>query len=220
MVTIFLMAFYDIINENLNKCKLNKNIRIRFNPKEKSLNNFFETIKSFGNLYCNSFQFRECPNNINENMKYTISGDNKNIVIAEKNVMMGVLCVNELDKAIEEHKWKIKILKTQSKRINIGIAPIDFDFNSDDPYYNGWYLYCYDLTLWSGPPQNYSDKNSGLSKINDEIIVIMNMKKKALKFIINNEDKGDSYTNIPIDKPLFPAVLLKHQGDSVEIIEC
>ena len=46
------------------------------------------------------------------------------------------------------------------------------------------------------------------------------MKKRTLKFIINNEDKGDSYSKIPIDKPIFPAVLLYDQNDSVEIIEC
>ena len=47
----------------------------------------------------------------------------------------------------------------------------------------------------------------------------MNMNKKTLKFIINNEDKGDSYTNIPTHKPLAPAVLLKQNNDSVEISE-
>jgi hypothetical protein len=45
----------------------------------------------------------------------------------------------------------------------------------------------------------------------------MNMKKRTLKFIINNEDRGDSYKNIPIDKPLFPAVMLYYSNDSVEI---
>ena len=45
------------------------------------------------------------------------------------------------------------------------------------------------------------------------------MKKRTLKFIINNEDKGDSYTNIPIDKPLYPTVLLYRKDDSVEITE-
>ena len=44
------------------------------------------------------------------------------------------------------------------------------------------------------------------------------MKKRALKFKINNEDKGDSYINIPIDKPIFPAVLLYDQNNSIEII--
>ena len=47
----------------------------------------------------------------------------------------------------------------------------------------------------------------------------MNMKKKTLKFKINNEDKGDSYINIPIDKPIFPAVLLYDSNDSIEITE-
>ena len=82
----------------------------------------------------------------------------------------------------------------------------------------GWYYYCDGSTLYSGPPFNYSGKSSGLSKVNDEIVVvIMNMKKRTLKFIINNEDKGDSYTNIPIDKPIFPAICLDYQNDSVEI---
>ena len=68
-------------------------------------------------------------------------------------------------------------------------------------------------------PFNYSNKSSGLSKINNEIIVIMNMKKRTIKFKINNEDKGDSYINIPIDKPIFPAVILVHKNDSIEITE-
>ena len=36
--------------------------------------------------------------------------------------------------------------------------------------------------------------STNLSKINDEVVIVMNMKKKTLKFIINNEDKDDSYT--------------------------
>ena len=48
----------------------------------------------------------------------------------------------------------------------------------------------------------------------------MNMKKRTLKYIINNEDKGDSYNNIPIDKPLYPAVFLYNKNDSVQITEC
>ena len=73
---------------------------------------------------------------------------------------------------------------------------------------------------YSGPSHNYNDKKTNLSKIKDEIIVIMNMNKRTLKFIINYEDKGESYTDIPIDKPPFPAVILYHQNDSVEIIKC
>ena len=134
---------------------------------------------------------------------------------------MGTICEKELDKSIEEHKWKkIKLLNVQYKKVMVGVAPIDFDINSSSYNTCGWYLYCNNSTLYSGPPFNYSGSNSNLSKVNDEIIVVMNIKKRTLKFIINNEDKGESYTNIPIDKPLFPAVLLFCQNDSVEISEC
>ena len=102
----------------------------------------------------------------------------------------------------------------------VGFAPSDFDINKINNHDScGWYFCCSDLCLYSGPPFNHNRKNSNLSKVNDEIIVIMNMKKRTLKFIINNEDKGDSYTNIPIDKPIFPAVLLGNEGDSVQITE-
>ena len=51
----------------------------------------------------------------------------------------------------------------------------------------------------------------------DEIVVVMNMKNRTLKFIIDNEDKGESFTNIPVDKPLIPIVLLVNLNDSVEL---
>ena len=47
---------------------------------EASLNKFLETIKSFGNIISNKYSFKECPNNINENRKYIITGENKNII--------------------------------------------------------------------------------------------------------------------------------------------
>ena len=107
----------------------------------------------------------------------------------------------------------------------VGVASSDFNFNVHNynkKNYNtcGWYLWCCNSRLYSGPPFNYSNLQTNLSGVNDEIVVVMNMKKRTLKFIINNEDKGDSYNNIPIDKPLFPAVLLLNTGDSVEITEC
>ena len=132
---------------------------------------------------------------------------------------MGTICEYELDKSIEEHKWKIKILKTKSKWIMVGVAPIDFDIHSSNHHTCGWYFFCNNQYLYSGPPFNYNPKGTNLSKVNNEIVLVMNMKKRSLKFIINNEDKGDSYTDIPIDKPIFPAVILYDTNDSVEILE-
>ena len=208
------------INESINKCKNNKKIEIKFIPKENLLNNFLEGIKSFGKIYSKTFKFRECPNNVTENRKYIVTGENKNILTKTgPDDRMGTICDDELDKTIEEHKWKIKILKTKNNYIMVGVAPIDFDINSSSYDTCGWYYHCSNTYLYSGPPYNYSAKYSGLSKVKDEIIIVMNMKKRTLKFIINNEDKGDSYTDIPIDKPIFPVVLLYETNDSVEITE-
>ena len=208
----------NVINENSNKFKNNKNIMIEFYPKEGTFNTFLETINSFGKINLKSFKFRQCPKNINNNRAYSLSGEQNNIItkIGSRN-WAGAICENELDKSIEEHKWKIKILKSTQKLIMIGVASSDFDVNSSVFSSCGYYFYCYNSTLYSGPPYNYVSLKTNLSKVNNEVVVIMNMKKRTLKFMINNEDKGDSYTNIPIDKSLFPSVYLIDLNDSVEI---
>ena len=84
----------------------------------------------------------------------------------------------------------------------VGVATIDFDMNSASHESNknyGWYYYCYNGGLYSGPPHNYQNKSTNLKSQKNEITVIMNMKKRTLKFIINNEDKGDAFTDIPLD---------------------
>ena len=207
----------NIIKENINRYNTSNKIKIRFSTRDNEFDKIIETIKSFGKIDDNKYLFKECPLNIKENRKYIVSGDKMNILTCKSNNNdMGTICENELDKSIEEHKWKIKILK--SNNVMVGVAPIDFDINSSSYETCGWYFYCYNLTLYSGPPYNYKGLKTNLSKVNDEIVVVMNMKKRTLKFIINNEDKGDSYINIPIDKPLFPAVFLHDQDDSIEII--
>ena len=210
----------NLINENIKKCNLNKNKKIHFLPEEEGINNFLENNKIFGKILYNNFRFKKCPININEKRKFSITGKNENIMTyIGGGYWNGGLCENELEKS-KEYKWKIKILKTQNKYIMVGVAPIDFDFNSSAWNTCGWYFYCYNSCLYSGPPYKYNGKGTNLNKVKDEIIVVMNMNKRTLKFIIDNEDKGDSYTNIPIDKPIFPAVLLLTLNDSVEIMEC
>ena len=50
----------------------------------------------------------------------------------------------------------------------------------------------------------------------DEIILIMDMKKKSLKILLDNEEE-ELFSEINTDKPLFPAVILRDQFDNVEI---
>ncbi len=209
------------INENFKKCN-NENIeKIKFIPDEENkINEFMEIIKSFGNIYYDniSYKFKQCPIDTKEDLKYEISGENNNIATktGTDGKTLCIICEKELKKN-KIYKWKIKILKSKQYQINVGITTIDF-MEKSQGYTNGWYLFCNDFKLCSGPPHNFLGKISNLKK-NDEIIIVMDMYKGALKFITNNEDKGDSYTDIPLDKSLFPSITLYNKDDSVEIIK-
>ena len=197
----------NVLNETIKKSKSNEN-KIKFYINNEG--DIFEKIKILGDILHYKFKFKICPKNIKNSRLYTLTGENNNIMtkIGQDDQYAGTICVNELNKC-EENKWKINILNSKENKINIGVAPIDFNIDSSDYSYD-WYLYLRDLTLWSGPPHNYDGVKTKFSKIkNGEIIVIMNMTKGTLKFIIDGEDKGESYINIPMDKPLSPYVILK-----------
>ncbi len=89
----------------------------------------------------------------------------------------------------------------------VGVAPCNFDNNKSNFNNCGWYLHI-ESYLYSGPPYNFSTKATNLKQVNNELIMVMNMKNKSLKFIIDNEDKGESYIDIPIDNPITPAISL------------
>ena len=62
---------------------------------------------------------------------------------------MSTIWENELDK-IKVHKWKIKILNSKGKYIDVGVAPIDFDINSATENNSGWYSAFDNSKLYSG----------------------------------------------------------------------
>ena len=212
-----------LINENIEKNKNSIDSNITFLPENEEINiNLIKEIKEFGKIIVNNshFKFKKCPLNISEHKKYIVSGEKQNIITKtgiDGFYYGGIICENYL-KNNQIHKWKLKILKTNEYNIMVGVAPIDFDINSSKYDNCGWYFYCESSTLYSGPPHNYKGKKTNLNKVKNEIVIIMDMNKRTLKFIIDNEDKGESYTDIPIDKELTPAVHLLNSNDSVEII--
>ena len=71
----------DLLNKN-NELYKSKKYNIRFIPEETELNKFLENIKTFGNIYYNTFEYKikKCPLNITENRKYVVSGNKDNIL--------------------------------------------------------------------------------------------------------------------------------------------
>ena len=210
------------LNEKIKKSNDKINLEILFvHQEEKNTDKFLENIKLLEEDKDENivYKFKKCPDNL-KNIKYEITNEKENIItkIGNEN-FISAICENKLEKD-RVYKWKIKILKSKKKEINVGIAPIDLDIKSGQPYKYGWYYYCYDSTLYSGPPYNYDAKNTQLNKVKNEIIVIFDKIKRTLKFIVDGDDKGESYTNIPLDKPIVPVVTLLSKEDSVQLINC
>ena len=210
----------DIKLINSNNTKENS-INIKFIPEEKGINEFLNTIKRFGDIskFCKNYLFTDSPIKLNNLKDYSLSGENKNIITKiGPGVYRGTLILNELGKN-KVHSWKIKLLKSYDHfHFYVGVASSDFDINNP-PSNCGWYYYIYCSRLESGPPHKlYEIINSKKAKI--EITVIMDMNKRTLKFLIDNEDRGELYTDIPIDKPLYPAVFMYYTNDSLQFIKC
>lgn len=212
------------IYESLKKCKFGQ-INIDFILEEKEINNILQNIKNLGNIdnkndYINNFSFLKCQDNIDNIRIYSITGEKENILTktSKTGCYIGAICKNALQNN-KEYIWRIKILKTHKRRIYVGVSPTDFVIGPSPTKY-GWYINCENSYLYSGAPYNYHSKQTNLSKIKDEILVVMNMNKGSLKFIIDKEDKGDSYNDIPLDKPIAPIVLLIDKDDCIEINSC
>ena len=181
--------------------------------------------------------WKECPDNVDKDRKYSV--DEKNPRIAKKigndwNFLFGDgnLCTIIGNTPLPLNKvtsWNIKILKSKENNggnIFIGVAPFDIDQKEGDNYNKcGWYFYCYESALNSGPPHKYRGNECGPRKGNGEYVrngdsvgVVMDTAKGELSFVLNGVNLGVAYEGIPLDKPLVPCVILGKQGDSVELV--
>jgi len=125
------------IEENINKIKNeNKSLqnwvsskiyKIDFSPKEFELNDLLEKIKSFGNIYY-EFEYQPCKNKLdifNDMPEYVLSGEKENIITKfSKQNWIRILSKNILETQME-YNFKIRIIKSKSKQIMVGIAQIN-----------------------------------------------------------------------------------------------
>ena len=209
----------NIANLSIDTGKKSKKIDLKF--KEDEIN-FLMNIKNIGNICCNDFIYRFENNSIelNYNRKYLILGEKDNI--AKKIVEDNKFILIKTEKYLEPgkvYKWRINILNSKSKIIMVGITQDEINLNVSLNDINGWYFYCYNSSLYSGKPHNYKDKKTDANKVINNIFIIFDMNKGNLDFILDN-NKIEGYTDIPIDKPLYPSILLYDKNDRIEIIEC
>ena len=209
----------NLLMEKIDKYEKNKKIKIDLKLKEEEIK-FLMNIKNFGDIYANDFIYQLKHHQIDfNNKKYIVLGPKDNIIekIVQDNQFTLITTEYNLQ-PLQIHKWKIKILNSKSKLIMVGITKNEQNSNINLNNINGWYLYCYNSTLYSGQPHNYKNKETCLDYIKYFITVIFDMKKGNLKFISDN--KEESYSDIPLDKPLYLSFLLYDKNDRIEIDKC
>jgi len=205
----------NIMNQKIKKYN-SQNIKVKFYERYDQINNY--NLEKFGYIdreTHNFYQFRQCPLDIEENKKYIVYNKFQNIAtkVGNKSRLL-ILTEKHLGKRI--HCWKIRILKTWQYNILLGVANSDFDNKS--PISSGWFICLCCGKLFSGSPNDFKEeelKENSNNFISDEIILIM--KRNSLS-IYTNSKMFELYSNIPLEKSLYPANILKDKNDSLEIL--
>lgn len=181
--------------------------------------------------------WKECPESIKRKKKrYNLHPGNPRIATKTKS---GHELLNKLDyctvlgtKSLPSRKttsWGIRVLRSKGNNggyIFIGVAPFDIDQSANANFVRcGWFFYCFDSRLYSGPPHNYRRRMYGPRKkfgeyvgTGDTVGITIDTVKGELSFVLRSVNYGVAYQGIPLDKPLVPCALLYFQKDSVELL--
>ena len=203
-----------INSENINY----KSLNLRFFPEENKINELKDTIKNFGDIReYNTISKNEIVlNNLND---YNLSGENNDIITKiGSNGYRGTLILYELE-INKENSWKIKLLNsTDNFHYFLGVATSDFNIKENYDHC-GWYLYVWNQELYTSNQNNIANKNFKAEFPKNEVKIVMNMKEGTLKFIIDGKDNGIAFKDIPLDKPLYPAIYMYYENDSLQFIK-
>ena len=175
--------------------------------------------------------WKECPSSISrESLRYVLPDSSNRRVAKKTDVSGSIYCTMIGDTPIPTGTasyWKISIRSafgSNGEEVFSGVVPTDISQNEEKNYkVCGWYIRWGRGSLYSGPPQNYKNRaytksqraNSG-STMGHILDTTEGVGK--LSFIVNGLNSGVAYEDIPLDKPLVPAVLLHFAGDTVELV--
>jgi hypothetical protein len=120
------------------------------------------------------------------------------------------------------HHLKLKLVNSKIGKIMIGVCPSSINQSQEGNYNCGWYFFCYDGSLYSGPLQSVYNKfyySTSAILTGREVGVKMDMTNGQISFTVDGVDRGVAYTGIPVNQSLFFCVLMRTQNDSVRIME-
>lgn len=169
--------------------------------------------------------WKKCPAYASEDKKYSVNRKNPRIAtkIGALNCM-SVILGNTVIPQGRTVRWSVKVLKSMDNEcagIYVGVAPYDVDVNKDDVVKYGWYLDCFNSTLWSGYPQYYSGERYSREQIHtgDVVCVSVDTVNGNISFSMNGGKYRVAFSKVPLYKPLLSCAVVSIENDSIELME-
>lgn len=193
-------------------------------------------LKAKGAEWAAQCAWRECPSAVSYPRRYSVSGLDRRVATMVRACrttrdMSTVLGDTPLPRdAICE--WSVQVLRTRKGSgccILVGVSMANADQDAERNFErSGWYLYCYDSNLSSGPPHRLCRKPYGprkqvgtYVKEGDSVGVVFDTRSSVsgtLSFVLGGVNRGIAAEGIPLDVPLVPAAILFISEDSVQFI--
>eukprot|EP00727_Mastigamoeba_balamuthi_P001208 m51a1_g11084 hypothetical protein (657) ;mRNA; r:3931-5901 len=127
-------------------------------------------------------------------------------------------------------RWGVRVARTCGSTVMIGVAPRDIRQTEQRNYAQcGWYLFCRDCSLYSGPPQRYNGREYRLSTDADsskrmlqgnDVVVQVEVDPQAGEVVFISGDMCGpvAFQGLPSGTALVPVVILRDTGDVVELL--
>ena len=174
------------------------------------------------------YGWKECPVHVEPQRTYFVDPNNPKIAVKKSNDEGYSTIIGNVplpSNKVSSFNVSFQTNKSSGNNIFIGVASEIIDQNTDSNYNKcGLYFDCLNSTLSSEPPHaSNNDKyglvneSNGYDNKNATIGVVLDSEKAELSFYWNGLNLGVAYRKVPLARPLFPCVLLRHEGDIVEL---
>lgn len=187
--------------------------------------------KPFNNDRVIDYKWKKLPPGMDKKRLYSVQDETSYTVRNISNYICTAITTNSFpEKAVSNISFCINEMKKKGRSMFIGISQEGIDQKAENNYaQSGWYVHCFDGRLYSGYPHYYrfpgrkylEESGDGASRLKEGSNVTMKVDTNMgmLSFKFDQKDLGIAYAGIPLDKPLYPTVILSSRGDSIQITE-
>lgn len=154
---------------------------------------------------------------------YTLNTENDTVTHSGTKSWDCIILGHELPKELAVFRFRYHVVNGDfNSHILLGVAPSTLNRETETVFSQaGWYFYCHNSTLYSGPPQNKCNFVYGPSgKISSGAVVDVEVdrRQQTISFVIDGQSRGVAYAGVfTQDADLCPCVAISSPWAAVRI---